>query len=447
MGRAAADVTSAFSIGHRQVFAIALPAMLANITTPLVGVVATAAIGRLGDAAALGGVAMASLVFDCLFWLCGFLRMGTVALTAQALGAGDRTEQRAVLGRALLIAIVIGAVLLAVQIPLAAGILWLMGGSVAVNDAAGLYFAIRLWSAPFALGNYVMLGWLVGLNHPRLALAVQIVVNVVDILLTVLFVLVLDGGVAGAAWAAVIAEGSGLAAGLALAWHVLGHRLDMPRHALFNRAKLVRMLAVNRDIFIRTAALVAAFLFFSAQGARAGDVTLAANAVLHNFTLIGAFFLDGMANAAEQLCGRAYGARDRSAFSRAVKLIVGWSLVFGLATSIAFALGGPFLIDAMTASADVRDTARLFLWLAMLTPVCGALTFAYDGIYIGVTWVRDMRNLMIVALTIYFAVWRLTQPLGNAGLWLALVTFYLVRGVLQAARYPTLARRTFGTMS
>lgn len=438
-------MTPTFFVGHRQVFAIALPAMLANITTPLVGVVATAAIGRLGDAAALGGVAMASLVFDCLFWLCGFLRMGTVALTAQALGAGDRTEQRAVLGRALLIAIVIGAVLLAVQIPLAAGVLWLMGGSAAVNDAAGLYFAIRLWSAPFALGNYVMLGWLVGLNHPRLALAVQMVINVVDILLTVLFVLVLDGGVAGAAWAAVIAEGSGLAAGLALAWHVLGHRLDMPRHALFDRAKLMRMLAVNRDIFIRTAALVAAFLFFSAQGARAGDVTLAANAVLHNFTLIGAFFLDGMANAAEQLCGRAYGARNRLAFSRAMKLIVGWSLAFGLATSIVFALGGPFLIDAMTASADVRETARLFLWLAVLTPVCGALAFAYDGIYIGATWARDMRNLMILALALYFAAWGLAQPLGNAGLWLALLTFYLARGVLQAARYPVLARRTFGT--
>ena len=418
--------------------------MLANITTPLVGVVATAAIGRLGDAAALGGVAMASLVFDCLFWLCGFLRMGTVALTAQALGAGDTTEQRAVLGRALLIAIVIGAVLLAIQMPLAAGVLWLMGGSAAVNDAAGLYFAIRLWSAPFALGNYVMLGWLVGLNHPRRALAVQMVINVVDIVLTVLFVLVLDGGVAGAAWAAVIAEGSGLAAGLALAWYVLGGRLDMPRHALFDRARLMRMLAVNRDIFIRTAALVAVFLFFSAQGARAGDVTLAANAVLHNFTLIGAFFLDGMANAAEQLCGRAYGARNRLAFSRAVKRVVGWSLAFGLATSIAFALGGSLLIDAMTASADVRETARLFLWLAVLTPLFGAPAFAYDGIYIGVTWARDMRNLMILALALYFVVWWLAQPLGNTGLWLALLTFYLARGALQAARYPVLARRTFG---
>jgi len=436
-------VTSAFSVGHRQVFALALPAMLANITTPLVGVVATAAIGRLGDAAALGGVAMASLVFDCLFWLCGFLRMGTVALTAQAFGAGDTTEQRAVLGRALLIAVVIGAALLAIQIPLAAGVLWLMGGSAAVNDAAGLYFAIRLWSAPFALGNYVMLGWLVGLNHPRRALGVQMVVNIVDILLTVLFVLVLDGGVAGAAFAAVIAEGSGLAVGLALAWSVLGGRLGMPRHALFDRAKLTRMLSVNRDMFIRTAALVTAFLFFSAQGARAGDVTLAANAVLHNFTLIGAFFLDGMANAAEQLCGRAYGARNRLAFSRAVKRVIGWSLAFGLATSTAFALGGPLLIDAMTASADVRETARVFLWLAILTPVCGAPAFAYDGIYIGVTWARDMRNLMILALALYFAIWGLTQPLGNTGLWLALLTFYLARGALQAARYPVLARRTF----
>lgn len=414
--------------------------MLANITTPLVGIVATAAIGRLGDAAALGGVAMASLVFDCLFWLCGFLRMGTVALTAQALGAGDTQEQRLVLGRALLVGAALGTVLLAIQVPLAAGVLWLMGGSAAVNDAAGLYMAVRLWSAPFALGNYVMLGWLVGLNHPRRALAVQMVINVVDILLTVLFVLELDWGVAGAAFAAVIAEGAGLVAGLALAWHLLGGRLDMPRRALFDRDKLMRMLAINRDIVIRTAALIAAFLFFSAQGARAGDVTLAANAVLHNFTLVGAFFLDGMASAAEQLCGKAFGARSRAVFARTVRLVTLWGFVFGATATLAFGLFGTPAIDLMTASPEVRATAYQFMWLAALAPVCGVMAFCFDGIYIGATWTRDMRDLMVVSLAVYLGVWAATRPLGNTGLWLAVLAFFVARGALQAARYPALVK-------
>jgi MATE family multidrug resistance protein len=436
-------LTGSFAVTNRHVFAIAGPAMLANITTPFVGVVATVAVGRLGDAAALGGVAMASLVFDCLFWLCAFLRMGTVALTAQALGAGEAPEQRAVLARALLIAAIVGAALLIAQAALAKVIFDMLGGSAAVNEAARLYFKIRLWSAPFALGNYVMLGWLIGLSRPKTALAIQIVINVINIALTAALVLALDFGVSGAAFAAVIAEFCGLVLGLAIAWHVLGGRLDFSRAALFDRDKLMRMMQVNRDILIRTAALVAAYLFFSAQSARAGDVTLATNAVLHNFTLVGAFFLDGMANAAEQLCGRAYGARDRTAFSRAMKLVVLWGFVFGIgATLLFFAAGGP-LIDIMTTSPEVRIAARDILWLAALTPVCGVLAFSYDGVYIGATWARDMRNLMVVSFLVYLAVWYVTQPLANVGLWTALLVFFIARGVLQAVRYPALLRRTF----
>jgi MATE family multidrug resistance protein len=210
---------------------------------------------------------------------------------------------------------------------------------------------------------------------------------------------------------------------------------------LVDRGKLTRMLTINRDIMIRTAALIAAFLFFTAQGARAGDVTLAANAVLYNFTMVGAFFLDGFANAAQQLCGQAYGARDRMAFVRAVKLVLLWGFIFGAATSAAFLLFGSQLIDLMTASPPVRALARNTLWLAALAPVCGVMAFSFDGIYVGATWVRDMRNLMLVALVIYVAVWRATLPLGNIGLWTAILSFFLVRGALQAARYPALVRK------
>lgn len=433
-------MSESFAVGNRQVFALAGPAMLANVTTPLLGIVATAAIGRLGDAAILGGVAMAALVFDCMFWLFGFLRMGTVALTAQAFGAGDPGEQRAVLARALMTAAVIGLALIALQVPLATVIFDAMGGSAGVTGAARQYFFLRLWSAPFALGNYVMLGWLVGLARPLLALTIQITVNIINMALTVAFVLGLRWGISGAALAAVMAESCGLVIGLAIAWRMVGASFDLKGAALFDAGKIRRMLAINRDIMIRTAALIAAFLFFTAKGAQAGDVTLAANAVLHNFTLVGAFFLDGLANAAEQLCGRAYGARDRAAFGHAVRLIVIWGFVFGTAATAAFMLLGSPLIDLMTASPDVRLVAHRYLWLAALAPVCGVIAFCFDGIYIGATWVRDMRNLMVAAFLIYLGIWWATLPLGNTGLWIAILSFFIARGALQVARYPALAR-------
>ena len=432
-----------FHVTNARVFSIAGPAMLANLTTPLLGLVATAAVGRLGEAHLLGGVAMSALAFDCIFWLFGFLRMGTVALTAQAMGAGDAGEQRAVLLRALLIAAVIGLILIALQTPLALAIFGLMGGSDAVRGAAETYFSVRVWSAPCALANFALLGWLVGIARAGTALALQIVINLVNMTMTVVLVLVLDYGIAGAAFAALVAEAVGLAVGLAIAWLLLGGRIEADAAAVLDRGKLMRMLAINRDIMIRTAALIAAFAFFTAQGARAGDTTLAANAVLHNFVLIGSFFLDGMATAAEQLGGRAVGARDRLAFVRATRLALGWGLGFGIASTVVFLAGGAALIDLMTTNAEVRRGAREFMAFAALAPVLGASAYTFDGVYIGATWARDMRNLMMTAFALYLAAWWALQGYGNAGLWAAILVFLASRGMLQAARYPALLRATF----
>jgi MATE family multidrug resistance protein len=206
----------------------------------------------------------------------------------------------------------------------------------------------------------------------------------------------------------------------------------------------MRTLAVNRDIMIRTASLIAVFLFFTAQGARAGDVTLAANAVLNNFLLISAFFLDGLANAAEQLCGRAYGARARDEFLSATRLVILWGFGFALAVTASYVLFGPVLIDIMTASDEVRREARNYLWLVALAPVLGVFAFAYDGIYIGATWARDMRNLMMLSLLTFFAAWLALRSFGNTGLWGALLVNYAARGGLQALRYPALLRASFG---
>jgi multidrug resistance protein, MATE family len=291
----------------------------------------------------------------------------------------------------------------------------------------------------------VVLGWLIGQAHAKLALTTQVTINVTNMVATVLLVLVFDLGIAGAAIAAVIAEGAGLLLGISVAQHLCRGQPAISRATLFDRTKLMRMLSVNRDILIRTAALIAAFLFFVAQGARAGDVTLAANAVLNNFLMISGFFLDGLATAAEQLCGRAYGARDKNAFAGAVKLVVIWGFGFAVAVAACFLLFGPALIDIMTASVDVRRIARDYLPFVVFAPLLGVFAFAYDGVFIGATWARDMRNLMLLSLLIFLTAWFALRSFGNAGLWGAFLVHYAARGGLQALRYPALLRKSFGS--
>jgi MATE family multidrug resistance protein len=434
-----------FDVTHARVLAIAGPMTLAHLTTPLLGVVGTAIIGQLGQAHLLGAVAVSAVVFDCIFWLFAFLRMGTVALTAQALGAGDAVEQRAVLGRALVMAGGIGAGLLLLQQPIAWVAFEAMGASAGVTEAAKVYFFVRIWSAPLTLGNYAILGWLIGLARTDLALALQVAINLVNIAATALFVLALEMDVAGAALGTVLAEAVGLAAGLLLAWRLERGEPRLAAAVVLDSGKLVRMLAVSRDIMIRTAALIVAFTFFMAQSARAGDTVLAANAVLYNLVLVGAFFLDGFATAAEQLCGRAVGARDPAAFRRAVALSIGWGFGFALAMAATFLAAGPQLIALMTASPDVRVIAEQFLIFAVVAPLAGVLAYAFDGIYVGATWTRDMRNLMLASLALYFAAWWGLQPFGNAGLWGAILVLLAGRGILQALRYPALLRTTFTT--
>lgn len=435
--------TNGAAVTNRRVFAIAGPAMLANLTTPLLGIVSTGAIGQLGDAALLGGVALAAVAFDCVFWLFGFLRMATVAFTAQALGADDKIEIRAVLLRALLLAAAIGLVLIALRGPLATITFTAMGGSDAVTAAATSYFHIRLWSAPLSLGNYVILGWLVGQARTGIALAIQVGINLLNMALTLVLVLGAGRGIEGAALATVIAETAGFLSGLIVVWWLLAGNLHVARHVLLDATRWLRMLAVNRDIMIRTAALIGGFLFFTAMGARSGDLVLAANAVLYNFLMIGSFFLDGLATAAEQLCGQSFGARNRRQFASAVRLILIWSVAFGFAVTLLFVVSGDHLIDLITTSPDVRIVARDFMMLAALAPLCGVLAYSFDGIYIGAAWARDMRNLMLLAFALYLGAWYVLTPWGNAGLWTALLVFLLMRGVLQALRYPALVRMAF----
>ncbi len=417
--------------------------MVANLTTPLIGIVSTIAIGRLGDATLLGGVAIASVIFDCLFWLFAFLRMSTVAFTAQALGAGETQELRALLVRGFIVAALIGGCLIVLQMPLAAILLGAMGGSEGVTRAAKIYFTIRIWSAPLALANYVVLGWLIGQARARLALGVQIAINVINMAATVLLVLVLRRRDRRRCDRRRDRRSGGAVLGVLIARRLTRGQPEIPRATLFDRTKLLRMLTVNRDIMIRTASLISVFLFFTAQGARAGDVTLAANAVLNNFLLISAFFLDGLANAAEQLCGRAYRrARPQRLFRRgAAGDRVGlWLCV---ASPPCSRCSAPALIDLMTPAPTSGNMRAHYLGFVVLAPLLGVFAFAYDGIYIGATWARDMRNLMVLSLLIFLAAWLSLRSFGNAGLWAALLVHYAARGGLQALRYPAMLRASF----
>jgi MATE family multidrug resistance protein len=432
-------------VNGRRVLALALPMTLANITTPMLGFVGAAVIGRLGDAAALGAIALGAVIFDAIFWSFGALRMATAGLTAQAVGARDAAEVDRALARSLAAGLLAGLALVVLQVPLAALAVAISGASAAVQAGLATYFHIRIFSAPFVLANFAVLGSVLGRGRTDLGLLLQVAINAVNIALTLALVLGLDLGIAGAALATLCAEAAGLVLGLAVLRRLGARPFRVPLADIRDPAALRRTLAVNRDVVIRTLALVAGIVLFSALGARQGDAVLAANAVLWNLFLIGGFFLDGFATAAEALCGQAIGARDEADFRKAARLSLRWCLGFGAGVSlIALGLGHAF-VDFVTTSADVRAVAYRYLPLAALAPCVAALPFAYDGIYIGATWTRAMRDLMLGALVAYCATLVLVQGLGlgNAGLWLAFLSFLAARGIGQALAYPGLARRTF----
>jgi len=434
-------------ISHYRILALALPMTLSHVTTPLLGLVDATVIGRLGEAHLLGAVALGAVIFDFVFWSFGSLRMATAGLTAQATGAGNRHEIDVTLARAFLVAAATGLLLILLQWPIAAIAFSMAGASQAVTEALSTYFFIRIWAAPFTLANYVILGSTLGRGRTDLGLLLQVAINVANIVLTMGLVLGFGLGIAGAAIGTALAEVLGVGLGIAVLRRLGSNPLAVTWPEVLNRAAMVQTLAMNRDIMIRNVALILAFSIFSALGARTGDVTLAANAVLYNMFLIGGYFLDGFATAAETLCGQSIGARDERGFRRAIGLSLGWSLGFGLAVSAIFLVGGGLFIDFVSTNPEVRAYAREYLAFAALTPLVGAAAFAFDGIYTGATWTRSMRDLMVIAFLIYAAILLAAGGLGNTALWIALLAFLGARGIGQFILYPRLAKRTFAGMS
>jgi MATE family multidrug resistance protein len=430
-------------VSHARIIRLALPMTLAHMSTPLLGFADAAVIGRLGAADLLGAVAAAAIIFDCVFWIFGFLRIGTASLTAQAKGQGDRDEQKATLARALIVAAGLGCVLILLQAPIASLGFGALDATPDVTQAARAYYDVRIWSAPFVFANYAVLGAVTGRARTDIALVLQVCINLVNIALNVWFVYGLALGVRGSALGTLIAEAFGALLGLLVVWRLYGNLFTLQPRLVFDRPRIIRMLGVNRDIMIRTAVLMFGFAFFTAQGARSGDVTLAANAILMNLFLVCAYFLDGFATAAAQICGQSVGARDAAGFRTAIRLTLIWCFGFAAVIVLLALSAGPAFIDFVSTNAQVRDSARQFLGFAAFTPVCGALAFIFDGVFIGATWTRAMRNTMLAALCCYIGAFFFLSPFGNAGLWSALLIFLITRGLFQAALYPKLAAVTF----
>jgi MATE family multidrug resistance protein len=436
---------SLMPISHRSVLTIAVPIMLSNVTEPLIGVVNTAVIGQLPEAHYIGAISIGSLIFSFLFWGFGFLRLSTGGLSAQAVGAGDSAEVTAVLWRALAIAVTVGLCLILAS-PIIEKISFdLMGGSPEMRAQGEIYFRYRILSAPFALTNFCILGWFIGQGRAAIAFVVQIFLNLVNMGLGVWFVLSLGMTADGVGLSALIAEISAALLGGALIWRSVHKTKARATWAqIWNREKILRTLSANGDIMIRTLCLVFAFTWFTARGARAGDVTIAANSVLLHFFEVAAYLIDGFAYASEALVGQSVGAKNHERFKRAVSLTTLWALVVGAICSAIIWFAGPWFIDLMTVNPEVRETARHYLFWAALTPLLGTICFQFDGIFTGAMATRDMRNMMVLSLLIYLASWWiLERNFGNHGLWAALCVFFIARGVTYAMRMPALARVAF----
>ncbi len=434
----------AFEVNHRSVIAIAWPTTLAYLSTPLLGLIDTGVVGRLGDPALLGGLAVGAILFDIIFTTFNFLRSSTTGLVAQSLGAGRDEEQRVVLIRSLILSVAMGLVILVLAPFISTMGLWAMDVSEAVENATLAYFSIRVLAAPLTLINYSVLGWMLGLGQARLGLALQFVLNGSNIVLSIWLGLIWEWGIEGVAWATVIAEALAACVGLAIAWYRLSGLGKVSWPTVFGKTALLRLFGVNRDIMIRSFCLLFAFAFFTAQGANYGEVTLAANAVLMNFFLISGYFLDGFATAAEQLAGKAVGAKYRPAFNSAVRLTLIWGYLLSIVASLIFWIAGPWVIDLLTTNEAVRLVARDYLIWAALTAIVGVMAFQMDGVYIGATWSADMRNMMLLSLLAFLLTWWIATPmLQNHGLWLSLEVFLGIRGISLYMRLPRKAEETF----
>ncbi|MDZ7839949.1 MAG: MATE family efflux transporter [Gammaproteobacteria bacterium] len=428
---------------HRKIWALALPIMLANVSIPLVGAVDTAVMGHLPSEVYIGAVAIGAVIFSFLYWGFGFLRMGTTGFVSQAFGARDHDEMANAFCRAVAVGVATGLLLILLHWPIGRLALWLFEAEAETESLAWLYFSIRIWSAPAALVQYAALGFLIGVQRTPAVLGLQLLLNGTNITLDLVFVLGMGWGVEGVATASLIGEYTAAIAGVLLVRGTLrrlGGRVETTR--LLDPSAFKALVSVNFNIFVRTLCLVFAFAYFTAQGASFGTTTLAANAVLMQMIAFIAYGLDGFAHAVETLGGSAYGARDLRTFRVVVRTSTLWAAFMAFLNVAVFYLVGGIFIGWMTSLDAVREEALQYLPWVALSPLLSVWSFQLDGIYIGTTFSREMRNGMLVSLAGYLAAVSLLTPWwGNHGLWCALLLFFVLRALTLYAWYPRIEAR------
>jgi len=426
----------------RDMWRIAAPMILSNISVPLLGMVDTGVTGHLDSPVYLGAVAIGGTIFTFLYLGMNFLRMGTTGIAAQHYGAEDYDALRVSLGQALIVSFGVALLILLLQAPVGTLSLALLGGDAETQAHAATYFFIRVWSAPGTLANYALIGWFLGLQNARVPLYIFLAINLTNIALDLLFVIVLGMDVDGVALASVIAEYTGLALGITFALRELRrHPGRWVRERLTKLSAYMAFFAVNANLFVRTMALMFTFAFVTAQGARLGPAILAANAVLMNFQNLTALALDGIAHAAEAMVGKAVGKKDDRALRATVALTLRWSLYFAAAFTAFYVVTGPLIVRTLTDLPDVRATAMVYLPWLVFSPLISVWCFLYDGVYVGMTRAREMRNIMVFStFGVFLPTWFVTQGFGNHGLWFALMAFLASRGVGMHLGYRKSAR-------
>lgn len=434
------------ALTRRNIFSQSWPIMLANAAAPVVGLVDTFVIGRYNTTTALAGIGLGAVIYAIAYWGFGFLRMSTAGLAAQSDGAKDEGAVQAHLVRAVPLGMMIGLLIFIAQIPLLAGAFQVFTGTPDVESSAATYIGARLWGLPATLASIALMGWFVGISRSGLALKMQIVLNVVNIILSPLFVITFGWGLWGVGIASAIAEWCGLAAGLWLAYSAIKQRGGFKREALsktalLNPPDLKKLGITNSNIFIRTMCLTLGFSFFGNAAAAQGVIFLAGYHILMQFITMVALVLDAFAHTAEAVTGAAYGAKNRRRFDKAVRLTTEFSVVFAFLIAAAIFFGGPYFIALLTKDPAVIDSALKYLPYCALAPIAGFAAWQLDGIFIGTTRTREMRNAGIAAVALYIcAHYVITPKFGQAGIWIAFLIYYVARAVTLAIYYPNIRK-------
>ena len=422
----------------KRILSIALPSIVANITVPLLGLVDMAVSGHLGNAVYIGAVAVGSMIFNVVYWVFGFLRMGTSGMTSQALGRRDMNDVATTLARSIVVAMAVAAFIIILQKPLGAVALALVGASAEINTEAWHYFRICVWGAPAMLCLYSLTGWYIGMQNTRLPMFISIMQNVVNIVASCTFVYGFGMKVEGIALGTLVAQYAGLLVSITLWATTYGKRIL--RHVQWQRimegTAMGHFFSVNRDIFLRTLCLVAVNFYFLSAGAAQGAVVLAVNTLLMQLFTLYSYVMDGFAFAGEALCGKHYGAGNHVEFSRTVRRLFGWGFTLTVAYTMVYAVGGTGFLRLLTDDIEVVAASAEYAPWAVLIPICGLAAFIWDGVFIGTTNTRGMFAATAAAMLVFFGVYlSLRSEWQNHALWLAFLTFLLTRGAVQSCIY------------